>query len=44
VAGRAIDERDTETKPRAAAINEALALRDRQTPERAIGPKVQVLS
>jgi len=44
VAGRAIDERDTETKPRAAVIDEAPARRYRQTPERAIGRKFSVLT
>jgi len=39
VAGRAIDERDTETSPPVAVVNETLAGRYWQTPERAIGRK-----
>jgi len=39
VAGRAIDERDTEAKPLVAVINETLARRYWQTPERALGRK-----
>lgn len=39
VAGRGIDERDTETKPLVAVINETLARRYWDSPERAIGRK-----
>ena len=39
VAGRGIDDRDTETSPRVAVINETMARRYWQTPERAIGRK-----
>ena len=39
VAGRAIDDRDAEGKPLVAVINETLARRYWQTPERAIGRK-----
>jgi predicted permease len=37
LAGRAIDERDTEAKPLVAVVNETLVRRYWQTPERAIG-------
>lgn len=37
VAGRAIDERDTQSSPRVAVINETLAKRYWQSPDRAIG-------
>ena len=39
VAGRAINEHDTESSPRVAVINETMARRYWQTPERAIGHK-----
>src|SRR5262249_50348380 len=37
--GRAIDDRDTSTSPRVAVINETMARRYWETPERAIGRK-----
>ncbi len=39
VAGRAIDDRDTESSPKVAVINETMARRYWQTPERAVGRK-----
>ncbi|HYL72761.1 MAG TPA: ABC transporter permease [Bryobacteraceae bacterium] len=42
VAGRPIDERDTATSPRVAVVNETLARRYWQTPERAIGRRFAI--
>jgi predicted permease len=39
VAGRAINDRDTESSPKVAVINETMARRYWQTPERAVGRK-----